>query len=85
MRRRHHDESNQHWVGPNGVLTLSVPLDLADANKPVRVTVEMLEQTKPSLDRAAWLRFIEQTAGSIPDSAFTRPPQGDYEMRDTLP
>jgi len=71
-------------VGPNGILTLTVPLDKADANKPVRVTVETLE-AKPPLDREAWLRFIEQTGGSIPDPTFERPPQGDYEQRDVLP
>jgi hypothetical protein len=72
-------------VGPNGVLTLSVPLDKADANKPVRVTVETMEETKPLLDREAWLRFITQTAGSITDPTFERPPQGELEERDPLP
>ena len=70
-------------VDPDGVLTLTVHLDKADANKPVRVTVETLE-AKPPLDREPWLRFIEQTAGSIPDPTFERPPQGDYEQRDAL-
>jgi hypothetical protein len=63
-------------VGPDGILTLTVPLNATDANKPVRVTVETLE-TKPVMDRAAWLRFIEETAGSISDPTFERPPQGD--------
>jgi hypothetical protein len=72
-------------VGPNGVLSLTVPLDQADANKLVRVTVETMEDKKPPLDRAAWLRFIEETAGSITDPTFERPPQGEYEQRDALP
>jgi hypothetical protein len=75
---------NTH-VGPNGVLTLTVPLDPTDANKPVRVIVETMEQGAPPMDRAAWLRFIEQTAGSIADPAFARAPQGEYEARDALP
>ena len=69
-------------VGANGVLSLTVPLDQADANKPVRVIVETLEETKRPLDRAAWLRFLEQTGGSIPDPTFERPPQGEYEVRE---
>jgi hypothetical protein len=72
-------------VGPNGVLTLTVPLDKADANKPVRVTVETVGDAKPPMDREAWLRFIEQTAGSITDPTFERQPQGEYEERDRLP
>jgi hypothetical protein len=72
-------------VGPNGVLTVTVPFDQADANKPVRIIVETLEESKPPMDCEAWLRFLEQTAGSIPDPTFERPPQGEYEERDTLP
>src|SRR5260221_498033 len=34
-------------VGPNGVLTLTVPFDKADANKPVRVTVQTMEEASP--------------------------------------
>jgi hypothetical protein len=74
---------NTH-IGPNGVLTLTVPLDQADANKPVRVIVETIEEVKPPMDRTAWLRFIEETAGSIADPSFERPPQGEYEERDPL-
>jgi hypothetical protein len=72
-------------VGPNGVLTLTVPFDEAEANKQGRVTVQTIEEPPPPLDREAWLRFLEQTAGSIPDPTFERPPQGEYEERDTLP
>ncbi|MBI1918787.1 MAG: hypothetical protein HYS12_29185 [Planctomycetes bacterium] len=71
-------------VDPNGVLTLTVPFDKAEANKPVRVTVQTIEEAPP-LDREAWLRFLEQTAGSITDPTFERPPQGEYEERDALP
>jgi hypothetical protein len=72
-------------VGPNGVLTLTVPLPTVEANKPVRVTVETVEAAQPPLDRAAWLRFLEQTGGSITDPSFERPPQGQLEERDPLP
>lgn len=75
---------NAH-IGPNGVLNLTVPLDQADANKPVRVIVETLDEAKRPMDRATWLRFIEQTAGSIPDPTFERQPQGEVEEREPLP
>jgi hypothetical protein len=73
-------------VGANGVLT--VPLGEGDANKNVRATVEMLEgETRPALPAhgpETWRRFLERTGGSIADPTFERPPQGDYEERDTL-
>lgn len=72
-------------VGPNGVLTLTVALDPAEANKRVRVTVETLAEATSPMDCTAWLRFLQQTAGSIPDPLFERPPQGEYEERDPLP
>ncbi|MSQ94175.1 MAG: hypothetical protein EXR98_06420 [Gemmataceae bacterium] len=71
-------------IGPDGVLELNVPLHKDDANKPVRVTVETLD-AETTMDRAAWLRFIEQTAGSITDPTFERHPKGEYEERDPLP
>ena len=39
---------------------------------------------RSSADREAWLRFIEATAGSIPDPTFERPPQGAHEQRHAL-
>jgi hypothetical protein len=72
-------------VGPDGVLTLTVPLDKTDANKVVRVTVETMDETRPPMDRTAWLHFLAQTVGSIADPTFVRHPQGDYESRNPLP
>jgi hypothetical protein len=75
-------------VGPDGVLNLSLPLGAADANRKVRVTVEPVDDsignTAVAPDREAWLRFIAQTAGSIPDPTFDRQPQGQFEERDSL-
>jgi hypothetical protein len=73
-------------VGANGILI--VPLGEGDANKDVRVTVETLEgEARPALparELETWRKFIERTGGSIADPTFERPPQGDYEERDTL-
>jgi hypothetical protein len=67
---------------------LLVPLGPTEANKTVRVTVELIENgnvpTTPAQDRDEWLRFIERTAGSITDPTFVRHPQGEYEERDPL-
>ena len=71
-------------VGPDGILTVSVPLGEMEANREVQVTVEPV-LCKPGMDRAAWLKFIAETAGSIPDPSFQRQPQGDYEDRAELP
>ena len=75
-------------VGADGMLTLTVPLGKTEADHLVRVVVETVEDgmplTSPVVDRDEWLRFIEQTAGSIADPTFERPPQGEYEERDSL-
>jgi hypothetical protein len=75
-------------VGADGVLTLTVPLGADDANQPVRVTVERVEQKAgPSTStrtREEWLHFIEATAGQW-QGDLERPPQGDYERRNDWP
>jgi hypothetical protein len=73
-------------VGADGVLKVSVPLKPEDADKPVRETVEPLDEADAPASRPTtreeWLKFIEQTAGSITDPTFERPPQGEYEQRE---
>lgn len=71
-------------VGPDGVLTLNLPLGVAEANREVVVTVRPADEaTAP--DPAAWKRLIESTAGSVTDDTFGRPEQGEFEQRETLP
>jgi hypothetical protein len=72
-------------VGTDGVLKMSIPLKPEDANKPVRVTVEPLDEaeapaTRPTT-REEWLKFIENTAGKW-EGELERPEQGEYERRD---
>lgn len=71
-------------VGPDGVLTLSLPLGPAEAGAEVRVVVEPVaaDVTGPAMTREEWLKFIEETAGSITDPTFRRHEQGEYEERD---
>lgn len=69
-------------VGADGILTLTVPLARADANKVIRVTLETLDEaagTPVISDHCDWLEFIERTAGSITDPTFVRPAQGGCE------
>lgn len=68
-------------VGPDGVLQLTLPLSAADQD--VRVTVESIA-AKKQMTPDEWRAFILTTAGSITDSTFERPPQGELEEREPL-
>jgi hypothetical protein len=48
-------------VGPDGVLNLSVPVGVDEANLEVDVTVE---PAKPAMTQEEWHKFIAETAGS---------------------
>ena len=72
-------------AGPDGVVSLKVPLGAEAANREVRVTVQPVGSDTPtSGEQEAWRRFVERTAGSITDPTFQRPEQGEYEQRDSL-
>jgi len=66
-------------------LELDVPADWPDGTE-----VEIVPLDKDAraaglpMDRDAWRRFIERTAGSITDPTFVRHPQGDFEEREML-
>jgi hypothetical protein len=70
-------------VDKDGALHLSLPLSKADANKVVRVTVEV--PAEPPMSQDEWRRCVEEMAGSITDPTFRRWEQGEYEKRDPLP
>jgi hypothetical protein len=76
----------RHRVGSDGVLTLTVPVGMAQANREVKVTVEPAEKTaaEAPLDPEQWQQFIRQTAGSIQDPSFRRHEQGEYEDREAI-
>ena len=71
-------------VGPDGVLTLAVPVGAAEANREVIVTVRTADP-KPPHDPEEWRRFVESTAGSWKGEPFVRPQQGEFEKRDEWP
>jgi hypothetical protein len=70
-------------VGPDGVLTLAVPVGSEHANREVKVTISELPSkvTGPKMTQSEWEDFIRRTAGSIDDPTFVRHPQGQFEDR----
>lgn len=73
-------------VGPDGVLSLNLPLGLEEANAEVVVTVQTANGKGPGgNDQRAWEAFVRSTAGSIDDPTFRRHDQGEYEQREPLP
>ncbi len=70
-------------VGIDGVLHLSLPVGLADAGEDVQVTVESYG---PLPDKSqtpeVWRSWVQEMAGSWRGD-FERPPQGDYEERES--
>jgi hypothetical protein len=70
-------------VSSDGVLHLQVPVGIAEADQEVRVTVDPIPSDE-TLSAAEWRSWVEAMAGSW-QGDFDRPPQGDYETRDSLP
>ncbi len=66
-------------VGPDGLLKLAIPVGMPDANREVRITVELLEPTarQPLLAADDWKRSVREMAGSISDPTFKRQEQGE--------
>jgi hypothetical protein len=72
----------QSRIDANGILNLSVPLGISDANRAVRVTVEPLDEVAAPASAEQWPQFVRELAGSISDPTCERQPQGDFEQRD---
>ena len=67
---------------PDGLLTLSVHVGLADADVSVSVRVTPL-RLSGELDANGWPRgFFDRVAGSMPN--LERAPQGEFERRPAL-
>jgi hypothetical protein len=64
---------------PDGVLHLSIPIGLPDADVSVTLHVQPLQSTR-EVDENGWPRgYFDRVAGSMPD--LERAPQGDFEQR----
>ena len=69
-------------VGSDGVLHLSLPVGMREADQEVQVTVESVAATKP-MSRAEWSAWVESMSGCW-QGDFERPPQGEFEEREPL-
>jgi hypothetical protein len=65
-------------VGGDGVLRLEMPVGLTNVDCEVTVYVQ------PEISREEWLRFIDETAGSMADTPIERLPQGASDLRDEI-
>ena len=75
-------------VGADGVLSVTVPLGPAEANREVVVTIEPANQAAKKaveMTQEEWSAWIKSMAGVIKDPDFRRHEQGDFEVRDELP
>ncbi len=75
-------------TGPDGSLNIHVPTDVRDAEVDVVVVVRPVDRPAEGSDAEAlgWPPgFFERTFGSLAGSGLKRHPQGDYEIRDTIP
>ncbi len=69
-------------VGADGVLEISLPHGLGEANREVKVVVEPAETpSAPCSNRKEWREFVYRMEGCISDPTFQRPDQGEYERR----
>ena len=67
-------------VGSDGLLVLSVPVGISQANRVVKVTVDSLADSKEA-STSEWQRIIEETAGKWQGEPLERPEQGIFEQR----
>lgn len=74
-------------AGPDGCFHLKLPLDAGDElyDVAVIITPRPPEKPKPLPEELGWPKgYFENTLGSIDDPAFTRYPQGEYPVRESL-
>ena len=72
----------QSKVSSDGTLRFSLPLGIAEADLEVRVTVEPVA-THTATSQSEWEAWVDAMAGSW-EGDFVRPPQADYEQRESL-
>jgi hypothetical protein len=68
-------------VSNDGVLHLTLPVGIDEANKEVQVTVEPLPP--PPMSQDDWRELVLSTGGKW-QGDFKRPEQGEYEQREPL-
>ena len=68
-------------VGTDGVLRLVVPFGAAEADQPMQVTIESLQNE--ATDSSNYVHWLEGIAGQW-QGDFERLPTADFEQRDSL-
>lgn len=68
-------------VGKDGVLHLTLPVGVDEADKEVQITVEPL--VVPATSQDEWKDWVDSVAGKW-QGEFERPPQGELEEREPL-
>ncbi len=68
-------------VSSDGILHLSLPVGVEEANREVQVTVEPVPPAPMSQEQ--WQELVLSTGGKW-QGEFQRPGQGDYERREPL-
>jgi hypothetical protein len=70
-------------VDADGVLRISLPFGLDEANREVKVIVEPADHRGPlsQPNQEEWRDFVRTMSGCISDPTFQRPDQGEYEQR----
>jgi hypothetical protein len=66
-------------VDADGVLRVTVPLGIKEADREVRVTVEPAP-VKKTMSQAEWAAWVDSKAGAW-QGDFERPPQGQLQER----
>ena len=69
-------------ISRDGILHLSLPVGLAEADREVQVTIESCPPKQPKTPEE-WSAWVDSIAGSWKGD-FERPPQGDSEEREPL-
>lgn len=69
-------------VDEHGVLTLSVPIGVGDANQTVRVTIETVSNSEEK--QSDWAKRVQALVGSWKGD-FERPADLPFEQQDPLP
>lgn len=65
-------------VGTDGMLNLAIPIGATDVDCEVTIAVQQ------PLSHDEWLRFLDETYGSLSDDPIERLPQGEVEQRDPI-
>jgi hypothetical protein len=71
-------------VGPDGVLSLQVPLGPSEANAEVLITIQPLSPATNDQSDEDWHGFVESTYGSCAGLGLERHDQGTFEDREPL-